>query len=211
MKAIAKIISYLFHPLLFPTYGAILILLVNPNLYGRFGSREDNIWLIIVFALTFMFPAVWLLMMKRLDLIDSLNLETTKDRIVPFVATATFYLWTTEMFKPTATMRIPPNQLIFYMMMGACASIFIAFFVNIFTKISLHTIGTGSLLGLLITLIPFSTYDLRLVFIFAILLAGAVGASRLVLKAHTEREVFSGYFVGFSGQFIAFSIVPHLF
>jgi hypothetical protein len=207
MKFLAKIVSYLFHPLLFPTYGTLLILLLNPNMFGYFGEKVHVVWLILVFALTFVFPAVWLLMMKRLEMIDSLKLETTKERIVPFIATATFYLWTTWMFKASVHTNIPPNQLVFYMMLGATLSIFIAFFINIFAKVSLHTIGAGSLLGLLLILVRFSTYDIRMIFIGGVVLAGIIGTARLILNAHTEREIFTGYFIGFSGQFIAFSIV----
>jgi membrane-associated phospholipid phosphatase len=207
MKTISRIISYLFHPLLFPSYGTLLILGLNPNMFGYFGERLHFVWLIIVFALTFIFPAVWMLMMKGLGMIDSLHMETSRERIVPFVAGITFYLWTTWMFKANVHMKIPANQLIFYMMLGACISVSIAFFMNIFTMVSLHTIGAGSVLGLVLILVRFSTFDLRLLFVAAIILAGIIGTARLILKAHTELEVISGYFIGFAGQFLAFSVI----
>lgn len=210
MKIIARLFSFLFHPLLFPTYGALLILATNPHLYGYFGEKIHVVWLIIIFALTFVFPVIWLIMMKRLEMIESFHLETAKERIIPFIATATFYLWTAWMFKPSATMKIPPNQLIFFMMLGACAAVFLGFFINIFIKISLHTIATGCLLGLVLAIIRFSTYDLRLLLLGFILLAGAIGTARLILNAHTQREVYLGYFVGFTGQFVAFNIIPPL-
>jgi membrane-associated phospholipid phosphatase len=34
--------------------------------------------------------------------------------------------------------------------------------------------------------------------------------STLLLDAHTPRQVFMGYMVGFTGQFIAYSLLPHL-
>ena len=207
MKSISSIISYLFHPLLFPTYGTLLILGLNPNMFGYFGEKLHFVWLIIVFALTFVFPAVWMLMMKGLGMIDSLKMESSKDRIVPFVATATFYLWTTWMFKANVHMKIPTNQLIFYMMLGACLSVFVAFFMNIFTKVSLHTLGAGSILGLILILVRFSTYDLRFLFVGAIILAGVIGTARLILKAHTQSEIIAGYLIGFAGQFLAFSVI----
>ena len=208
MKTFAKAISFIFQPLLFPTYGALLVILVNPQRFGYFGQKEQGLWLIIVFALTFMFPAIWLLMMKQLEMIDNLKLETGKERIIPFVAIATFYLWAAWMFKPAVNMKIPPNQLLFYMMMGACLSIFIAFFLNSYFQVSVHAVGAGGLLGLLITMIRYSAFDLRIFLLAFILLAGAIGSARLILKANTGQEVFTGYFIGFSGQFIAFSIVP---
>lgn len=211
MKVLARIVSYVFHPLLFPTYGLLLLLAANPNRFGPFGEKLHIVWLIIIFALTFLFPAVWLLMMKRLEMIDSLNLETTKERIVPLIATATFYLWTAWMFKSNVNMKIPTDKLIFYMMLGSCFTIFMALCINIFMKISLHTLGAGNLLGIMLPLIRISTFDLRFVFVALILVAGIIGASRLILKAHSQREIFTGYFVGFTGQFIAFTIIPKFF
>ena len=207
MKAISRVVSYLFHPLLFPTYGALLILVLNPNMFGYFGEKLHFVWLIIVFALTFVFPAVWMLMMKGLGMIDSLQMETSKERIVPFVACITFYLWTTWMFKANVHMKIPANQMIFYMMLGACVSISVAFFMNIFTKVSLHTLGAGNVLGLILIMIKYSTYDLRLLFVAVIVLAGLIGTARLILKAHTETEVVLGYLIGFTGQFLAFTFI----
>ncbi len=207
MRALAKAVSVLFHPLLFPLYGSALILAVNPNLYGYFGEKVHFLWLIIVFILTCLFPAIWLVMMKRLEMIDNLQLDTANERIIPFIATATFYLMATWMFKPSVTMKVPSNLLIFYMMMGGTVAIFVSFFINIFSKISLHAVGGGSLIGLGMLMIRFSTYDLRIVFIALILLAGLIGTARLVLEKHTPLQVFTGYLVGFTGQFVAFSII----
>ncbi|HLP21218.1 MAG TPA: hypothetical protein VK174_12990 [Chitinophagales bacterium] len=207
MRIPAKIVSVVFHPLLFPTYGLLLLLSTNPNRFGQFGDKLHIVWFIIIFTLTFLFPTIWLLMMKKLEMIDSFNLETTNERIVPLIATATFYLWTTWMFKSNVHLKIPTDKLIFLMMLGSCFTIFLALCTNIFMKISLHTLGAGNLLGLLLPVLRISTFDLRGVFIAFILLAGLIGASRMILKAHTQREVLVGYLVGFTGQFIAFTVV----
>lgn len=211
MKLLAKFISVVFHPLLFPTYGLLLLVSTNPNRFGHFGNKLHGVWFIIIFSLTFLFPAIWLLMMKRLEMINSLKLETTKERIVPFIATATFYLWTTWMFKSNVNLKIPTDQLIFLMMLGSCFTIFMALLANIALKVSLHTMGAGNLLGLVLPIVHRSPYDLRFVLIALLLIAGVIGAARLILNAHTPREVYLGYLLGFTGQFIAFSIVPIFF
>ncbi|MBL0309748.1 MAG: hypothetical protein IPP77_08775 [Bacteroidetes bacterium] len=211
MKTAARIISFLFHPLLFPIYGSTFILFCNPNRFGVFGNRVQMAWLIIVFALTFVFPVIWLLMMRRLEMIQSLALETSRERIIPFIATATFYLWATWMFKPAVNMKIPSNELLFYMMAGASLSVFAAFVINIFSKISLHTLAAGSMIAICLTMIRYSTYDLRIVFLGILILSGAIGASRLLIKAHSEQEVLTGYLTGFTCQFIAFSLISRLF
>jgi membrane-associated phospholipid phosphatase len=40
-----------------------------------------------------------------------------------------------------------------------------------------------------------------------IVVAGAVGTARLLLKAHEPSDVFGGYFIGFVAQFFAFAFV----
>ena len=208
IKSLSKIFSLLFHPLLFPTIGTVVILACNPNLFGYFGQKLHVAWLIIVFALTFIFPLVWLVMMKRLEMINDLQLESSKERIIPFIAVATFYLWTAWMFKPNVNMKIPSNELLFFMMVGACLSIFASFFVNIFAKISLHSAALGSLLGLMLPMVRISPFDLRLVLVVSIIVAGIVGTARLKLEKHVASEIYAGYLVGFVGQFFAFSIIP---
>jgi hypothetical protein len=211
MKIFAKLLSFVFHPLFFPTYGLLLLLGTNPGRFGHFGDKLHVVWLIIIFALTVVFPMVWMLMMKRLEMIDSLGLDTTKDRIVPFIAVATFYLWTTWMFKANVHMKIPTDKLIFLMMLGCCFTVFLALVVNIGMKVNLHTMAAGNLLGLILPLIRVSTFDLRFFLVGLILLAGLIGAAQLVLNKNTEREVLTGYFIGFTGQFVAFTIVPQFF
>jgi hypothetical protein len=201
-------ISLVFHPLLFPSYGTLLIVLSNPHLFAQYNERQQGGWLIGVFALTFLFPVIWLAMMKQLGMISSFSLESKKERIIPYIAIATFYLWTYRMFKPSSSNFIFSNQLISTMMLGATITVFIGFFVNIFRKVSIHAMGAGNFLGLLMVSINMSPYDLRIALIGAIILAGIIGTARLSLGAHTPREVFWGYFIGFVGPFISFSLLP---
>ena len=208
-KSFAKLVSYLFHPLLFPTYGVVFLVLVNPHLFAAYQLKGQLLWGIITFVLTFIFPVVWLVLMKKLELIDSLELDDKKQRIIPYIATATFYLWTFKMFKPTSIPNAFSNQLISLMMLGAAVSVFIGFFINIFRKISLHTIGIGSFIGLTLPMLRIADYDLKFFFIALLLLAGVIGTARLVLEAHTQREVLSGYAAGFIGQFFAFTVLPY--
>ncbi|HWB63336.1 MAG TPA: hypothetical protein VG603_07500 [Chitinophagales bacterium] len=210
MKFIARLTSVIFHPLLFPTYGTLLLILANPGIYGPFEQKLHVVWLVIIFMLTFVFPAVWVLMMRQLEMISSLKMESTKERIIPLVAVSTFYLWATWMFKPNLNMRVPTDQLIFLMMAGACISVFITFFLNISTKVSLHTLAAGSLVGLLLIIIRYSPFDLRLILLAFLLVAGLMGTAQLILKGGTQREVFIGYIVGFTGQFIAFTFVSRI-
>ena len=206
-KRFASIISVLFHPLLFPTYGVLLIIAANPHLFAVYRPKDQLLWVIIAFVFTFICPIVWLVMMRRLELISDFNFENSKDKIIPFIAVATFYMWMFKLFKPSSMATQYSNALISLMMLGAAVSIFIGFFINIFRKISIHAIGAGAFVGLTLSLIRVSDYDLRFFFLCVLLSAGLVGTARLVLTESKQNEIWAGYLAGFIGQFFSFFLL----
>lgn len=207
MRLFSKIISYIFHPLLFPTYGALYVVFFAPHYFAHLSLKAYQLSVILIFILTFIFPVVSLLIMKQLELIPSLELEEKKDRIIPFISIATFYIWTYFYYKPSYQLPFS-NPLIAYMMLGSVIAVFVAFFINIFLKISLHALGAGSFLGFLLTTVKYSVYDTSFLFPIFLVVAGLIGTARLQLKAHDLREILLGYAVGFIAQFLAFNIAP---
>ncbi|HMP28809.1 MAG TPA: phosphatase PAP2 family protein, partial [Saprospiraceae bacterium] len=98
----------------------------------------------------------------------------------------------------------------------------IAFFINNFTKISLHTIAISSFVSALffikfafdyndfvLKISPNQIYivSIDLLLIIAILIAGLVGTTRMYLKAHTPDQVYGGYLVGAFAHLIAYIII----
>jgi hypothetical protein len=209
-KNTASFISYLFHPLLFPTYGALFIIAANPHLFGVYPLKAQMLWVIITFVFTFLCPVIWLLMMKRLELISDFTMENSRDRIIPYIAVATFYMWMFKLFKPTTEFTPYSNQIISLMMLGASISIFIGFFINIFRKISVHSIGAGAFVGLTLSMMRLSDFDLKFFFIFVLLIAGLVGTARLILSGSKQNEIWAGYITGFIGQFFSFTLIQIL-
>lgn len=210
-KRAAALISYLFHPLLFPTYGALFIIATNPHLFAVFPLKAQMLWVIITFVFTFVCPVVWLVMMKRLELISDFKMEDSKERIIPYIAVATFYMWMFKLFKPTPEFTPYSNQLISLMMLGASVSIFIGFFINIFRKISIHAIAAGGFVGLTLCMIRLSDYDLKFFFIFTILFGGLVGTAQMIRSGSKSNEIWAGYITGFIGQFFSFTLIQMIF
>jgi hypothetical protein len=207
MRLFSKIISLIFHPLLFPTYGTIYIVFFAPHYFAHLSLKSYQLSVILIFILTFIFPVVSLLILKQLEFIPSLSLEEKKDRTIPFIAIATFYIWTFFYYKPSYQLPFS-NYLIASMMLGAVIGVFVAFFINIFRKISLHALGAGSFLGFLLATMKYSVYDTSFIFPIFLAIAGLIGTARLHLKVHDLREVAIGYAVGFLAQFLAFNIAP---
>ena len=192
MKILSKILSYIFHPLLITTWFTLLLLYTNPF---SFAGLSSEIVIAVIIINTFMFPAIAILLMRKLGFIEDLEMPDHKQRIIPLVATIIFYVWA---YLATRKINFPYMMGVF--MMGTLASLFIAFVINVFYKISLHMVGISGVLTAIMLLVFVSPSDMSYYFIGIILLTGAVATARLYLGAHTLKEVYMGFLVGMIGQ-----------
>ena len=199
MKRLAYLLSVLFHPLILPTYAFAIIVLTNPFIFGNYNYAAQ--WIIVVraFINTFLFPVLCILLLKQLGYVKSLNMEEKQDRIIPYICCMVFYFWSFMVYRKSDEPVILNTALL-----GSCVTLAAVFFINIFRKISIHTAGMGCLIGLMLGNALFSTYNLIWVLLLTCVTAGVIGSSRMFLKAHEDKEIYLGYFVGFVAQMIAF-------
>ncbi|MCB0669174.1 MAG: hypothetical protein KDC80_25300 [Saprospiraceae bacterium] len=212
-KIVAWIFSVIAHPLLILTYGLILIIAFNPFLFGASSVGEEIPLILICFAYTFLLPLVSIIFMKLIGLVTSLSLPTKEERIGPMIICIVFYTWfTINIYRNS---NIPLLLGIFAF--GSVISLSLAFFVNIFSKISLHTVGWGGLMGLIVVMIWYFGYQtlsffdweihIRLILVFLILIGGIISTSRLILGAHQLKDIYGGFLIGFTSQLIAIRIL----
>lgn len=214
LRLIAQFFSILFHPLFMLTYMLILLLLVNPYIFGVSSIKNHSVFILLVFLSTVIIPAFSVLLMKLLGFIETLEMKSKQERILPYIMTGMFYMWL--FINLLNNSETPTAYTIF--VLGATIGLFLAFLINIFSKISMHTVGMGGLVGMvIITMLQFSyggfSIDLPLLgfieismsnlLMIAILLTGIVGTSRMILRAHEPNELYGGFFIGLSTQFIA--------
>lgn len=193
----------------------IVLLMINPYLFGVRNLAGASNLIMVLFFTTFFIPAIAVLLMKLMGMVDDLRLSNRQQRIGPYIITGIFYLW---MFRTlVSNPNIPDAFKVF--LLGGVISLFLAFIINIFSKISMHTTGMGGLIGMVLLCLMYFQYpnfwlhlpgmdmmqlDSRYLLMAVIVLAGIVGSSRLYLKAHKAADVFGGYFVGLLGQFAGF-------
>ena len=214
-KLSAKIISVLFHPLILVTYAMILMLLVNPYDFGVSSIGDQMPLLLQVFLSTFALPALMIFLMYALEFTPSLEMEDKTDRIIPYIGVMTFYIASYYFYLKLP--GIPPAFKMF--MLGVVISLAMAFFINNFSKISIHTVGMGGFLGMVLLAVfffnqqsfPLQTgifgyvrVEMTTILVATFVLAGLVGTSRLSLGAHTPDQLWGGYMVGLLGQALAF-------
>jgi membrane-associated phospholipid phosphatase len=202
------------------TYMLILLLLVNPYLFGvnSLSEQKSIKFILTVFFSTFLIPAFAIFMMWRLKLVNTLDMKDKQERIGPFIVTGVFYLWVYR--SVLADSNIPTAFLI--AALGTTMGLFICFLINLFFKISLHAAGVGGLLGMVMIVMWLYSYgsftvhlpligeadiSINFVLIGTILIAGVVCTARLLLKAHSQLELYAGFALGLLCQYAALKIL----
>ena len=191
LKTAAKFFSYVFHPLIIPTLGMIIIF--NSNSYVNFAIPFElkKAVVILVGLSTFVIPTLFTLFLQNRGYIKTIEMETTKERVIPYGFTVIFYFFTIYMM-----IKAPIPPIIFNFMIGALVSVILAFVVNLKWKISAHMIGIGGLVGALIATSFLLNVNLISYITLSILIAGLVASSRLILNAHSPNQLIVGFLMG---------------
>ena len=88
LDEVAKFISTMLSPLLTPTYSTLMALSISPKLLDVTGARFKL--LLIVFALTCIFPMITIAVLHNFKIIKDKRLISSKERLIPYI-TGTFY------------------------------------------------------------------------------------------------------------------------
>ena len=204
VNVFAKIISIVFHPLFIPLYVAYYIVFVHGSYFTGFGEKE-RLWILIRMSLNMIFfPAITVLLLKGVGFIDSIFLRNQRDRIIPYIAAGIFYFWMYLVFRNQPD--IP--QILTAFTFGAFLVSSAALIANIYFKISMHAIGCGGMIGLMIVVLntnPSSPFTLPLM--IAILITGLVCTARLIVSDHKQGDIYMGLFCGFFCQFVSAAFI----
>ncbi|MCC7507246.1 MAG: hypothetical protein IT259_18210 [Saprospiraceae bacterium] len=214
-RTFAHIISFVAHPLLVLSYILVLLLVLDPYAFGarRITDPQAMVLLISVFVCTFVLPGFAVALMKPLGLIKSLQMHDKQDRIGPYIVSGVFFLW---LVKNLLSDGQTPRLFVVFTL-GATIGLFLAFLINIFSKISAHAVGMGGFVAMLLLMVvhwnesgvvipvPGGILQISLLVVLAlgIVLAGLTGTARLVLRAHEPADVYRGYVVGILAVLIA--------
>jgi hypothetical protein len=193
IRALAHFFSYVFHPLFIPAYVTAFLVFVDPYTFAGLSSKYRFFRLISVFFNTAVIPGF------AVFLIQSMFLRTQKERIIPYAAAMIFYFWAWYVFYKQKENPEPFIDFLLGSFLGICA----AWFLNIVNKVSMHAIGVGGL-AMFFLLHAFGQQDVTgIYFSYAIIVAGVVCTSRLIVSDHSQAEVYLGLIAGALCQVIA--------
>ncbi len=190
---LARIISYLFHPVLVPTFLFAVLFFLTPC-FMVWTNTIKYYLLGFIFLGTFAFPITITLFLLRYNRIASIEMLEQEDRRKPFLLTTLFYASVAFLLSN----GIFQGTLLSFIMISIATTVCLATIINFFHKISMHSVGISGSLGTLFALQYYdSRYDLLIPILVFILLTGFIGSARLTLAAHTPLEVLTGCLLGF--------------
>ena len=198
---IEKVISYLFHPVLFPTISTLFFFILQPKYLPKEFSLKV---LVVIFVSTYIIPILFLFILKKRKTIEDFHLKTISERILPI-----FFFTTISFLLAYRLLEIKVVNLLAYSFFAvSLAMFFVLLLFGLKIKTSLHTLAIGGLTGF-VMVISFH-YKIRLLLLIATLfiLFGGIAFARLKLKAHTNKEIYLGYFIGMAAQFIMYYYLP---
>ena len=189
---LAKFISIAFHPILIPSLLFTIIFYFINYLSFSIPPSLKLILLSTVIITTCVVPIILFSLFYKLNFINSLLMENKEDRVLPLIIISVSYYSTYYIFRK---LNLPAITTI--IMLSACLTSIITLLINYKWKISIHSIGWGSITGIMIGISNF--YLLPLIPIIAILflISGFVAFSRLHLNAHNNAQVYFGFLIGF--------------
>lgn len=191
-SSISRFLSYILHPLLMPFFAVVLVMNLNTYIAYSISPQLQRIIISLVFITTGALPVLTAIFLLQKGMIRSLEMESISERRIPFISTAVFYLICFYLLQ-----QLPVPRMLSLMVLGATITIFVAWMLSFRWKVSIHMIGIGGLTGMLFGLSKILNADLLTIIIITILFSGLLGTSRIILGAHSPKQVYVGFLIGF--------------
>jgi hypothetical protein len=199
VRRVAGVISFIVHPLFVPVYITLFLLYVHPLLFAGYTDLMKFRLTATIFVNLTMLPAVTVLLCWRLKFVGSVYMETQKERIIPLAAAMIFYFWCWFVLKTNGGIPDMFRQFL----LGSFITIIGAWLANIAFKVSLHALAMGGLFCFML-LLTFNVEGSSAQHLtIAVVVAGIVCSSRLIVSSHRPFDVYAGFFIGATSQLVA--------
>ena len=188
-----KFISVLLHPIVIPTIGILLFLLLNPN---PMGLQRQYVLISIVFFATYIIPITALVILKALGTIESYQVHSIKERKIPLIIMLVIFSILGRLFYNIADFK--ELGILFYGTDLALAVVYFLFLLKI--KTSIHILSMSSVIAFVLIFTTINSISALPIIAILFALTGILASARLHLKAHTPLEIYLGFALGFCSQ-----------
>lgn len=197
MKKYHNLISFIFQPLLMPTYG--MTILMNTDLFNMVPFTWKLIAILGTLVFTGLLPAAPILLLMRKGEVSDLFISKREQRTMPYLFSFLSYaFWTLFLLR---VLNLP--MFMVAVGIGTTASILFITLINLKWKISAHLSGIGGLAGGIFGVSYRMAYNPIWLFILILSISALVALSRIELKAHTPSQTLAGFMLGFISVFFS--------
>ena len=190
-KKISTLISIIFHPVLVPTLG--FLILFNSGFYFSMLTWEVKRYvLLIVLFSTGILPMLSVAILA-INPRFNINMDKSRDRIIPLLFSSVFYYIGFILLG-----RIKAFPVFKLFLIASVLVIILLLIISFKWKISNHMAAIGGLAGTVFALSFRSGTNPVYTILLVIIVSGIVGTARLVLEKHKISQLIAGYTLGFS-------------
>lgn len=185
----ARIMSMIFTPFYLPIVGLIALFIFSymsllPMMYKL-------VMLAMVYLLTVVAPSLLIHLYRLCQGWTSHELGRKERRLVPYIISIVCYFACFFWMEYRNTPRV-----ISIIVVVALTIQMICALINIWWKISTHTAAIGGVAGGLVSYSIAFSFNPLWWLCFVLILAGAVGTARMILRQHSLSQVVGGFLVG---------------
>lgn len=170
-------------------------------IHSKLSQLNLNALWMLVFLSTALLPVVSGMLISGIRDIRDLPSLNDQGRRIFMMATGVYQLLLLYMF-----VRAGMHYFVLPFFVGGAVSLFVCTLVSFKMRMSLHALGWGGLLSMLIFLMPHASSDFFFVILAVLIISGVVMSARLILQAHSRREVYAGFLTSLSLMSIIFII-----
>ena len=193
MLPIAKILSWVLHPILMPVIAVALAMYVDPPLVYFVPPPARSIMLAMLAVMTIAFPLTSTLLLIKAGVVRDVHMHIRQERIAPYLLTLIHFGLAYYLFR-----QAPVHPALLAVLFGSILATALTFVITFFWKISAHMVGAGGVIGMLSGISFIHHIPLLDLTAVAIVLAGALGTARLLTSDHTQGQVILGALVGWA-------------
>lgn len=192
----AQVISMMFSPFHMPVLAFVLLILFS---YMRLMPLSFKVLLVLmVYLFTIALPRLSIFVYRKLNGWSRYHLGRRANRYVPYVLSITCYAMLLYLM---ASLHMPHFTL--GIILGALSIQVVCAVVNNWVKVSTHSAAAGGVVGALMAFSLLFNFNPVGWLCLSIVVCGAVGSARLVLRQHRLLDVALGTLIGIACGFFS--------
>lgn len=197
----AKIISVVFHPVVMPLVGVFILLTYGGWLNLIPVEGKEFIYLVVALT-TLVLPLAIMPILLKTKVITSYLLTDKNERRIPLLLVALLYLIGAFLLQ-----KLDAPVILSLFLNGSSMVILAVAIFNWRWKISNHMAGIGGVTGMVLAISLRWMINEQLIIAILFLVAGLTGYARLKDDDHTPAQVYVGYLLGLSINFILIRLI----